>query len=618
MNKQHILFSAILITGCFFKINAQSDLKKLNKTEDFIKKSNEYVHKNIDSALYFADQAQILAKELDNDTLLAKSNLQKSSALMFKKKLNEADSLLNQNLLRPLPPHLEAQTLRNQGNIQYYKQDFEKALNIYLKAAKILERTKDTESLVAIYANIGSINSVLKNFKNASTYLERALPLSEHNEALRLQVLLNLSNIYKEQRLYKKFASTIFEAEKLAEKNNSKRILSVIYNNLSNYYNEDTPGNNALNYDLSISYGKKSVVLKKELSLFNSLPLPYNNIGHSYLKKGQYAYAIKYLDSAVPGAQGVLKTYVYNNLKEAHEGLKDYKGALLYSDLMNQYKDSINEANQREKVAKLTEQFESEKKQQQIDVLDTKNQLQALTITQQNYLLAALIVFALLIIILGYFGFKTFKTKQQLDTVVLQQKLRKMQLNPHFLFNALQSIQNFIHQNDTTKSSSYLANYSKLIRMILDKSNDDFITVEDDKLALEAYLKLQQLTYNNTFSYQIGIDNSVDEDFDTLPPLITQPFVENAVLHGLKNVSDGCVIIKYYKENNVLYVSISDNGKGFRSKTEESKKLHKSMSMGIIKEQLKNLSKSIKGFEGNISIDTSNSGTQVTLSFITT
>jgi len=193
-----------------------------------------------------------------------------------------------------------------------------------------------------------------------------------------------------------------------------------------------------------------------------------------------------------------------------------------------------------------------------------------------------------------------------------------MQLNPHFLFNALQSIQNFIHQNEAKKSSSYLANYSKLIRMILDKSNDNLITVEDDKLALEAYLNLQQLTYNNTFSYQINVDKTVDEDFDTLPPLITQPFAENAVLHGLKNVTDGLIIIKYYKENDVLYVSINDNGIGFGFKTEESKKLHKSMSMGIIKEQLKNLSKSIKGFEGDISVDTSNTGTQVLLSFITT
>jgi LytS/YehU family sensor histidine kinase len=83
--------------------------------------------------------------------------------------------------------------------------------------------------------------------------------------------------------------------------------------------------------------------------------------------------------------------------------------------------------------------------------------------------------------------------------------LLKSQLNPHFLFNALQSIQNFIHKNDKEKSSAYLTNYAKLIRLVLENSDQNTVTVHDDKLALIAYLELQQLTHNNSFSYEVTV-----------------------------------------------------------------------------------------------------------------
>ncbi len=604
--------SIILLVSIVSTSYAQSNTDKTDKIEQNLTRSKELMRRNIDSALFYASEALDQSKVVSIDTLVAKSHLQKSSVLIFKKGFVEADSLLQYNLTKPLPKHLEGQTLHNLATIQYYKQDFQKALDIYLKAAKVLEKAKNSRQLVNTYTNIGSINASLKNFENAQLYLERALPLSDFNEVLRLQILVNLCNIYNEQKLYKKFKDNIFDAEVLAKKYNAKNILAVIYNNLSNYYSDQE-----IDYNQAIDYGKKAIVLKKELKQFPTLNISYNNVGHCYLKKGEYQKAIPYLDSAKLEAKGTLKTYVYNNLKESYEGLGDYKTAIHYANLMDQHKDSITQANQREKVAELTEKFESEKKQQQIDILDAKNEVQALTISQQKYLLIVLVAFGLLFLVVGYFGFKNYKTKQQLDRLLLQQKLRKTQLNPHFLFNSLQSIQNFVHKNDKEKSSSYLSSYSKLIRLILEKSDENFITVMDDKLALESYLTLQQLTHNNSFSYQITIDENVDEDFDQLPSLITQPFVENAVLHGLKGVENGKIIISYSKQNESLYISIKDNGKGFKAKTEDSKKLHKSMSMNIIKEQLKNLSSSHKGFNGDISIDSSNKGTEIQLRFTT-
>ncbi|MWW26070.1 tetratricopeptide repeat-containing sensor histidine kinase [Algibacter lectus] len=593
-------------------INAQEQINEPQQVEALLLKSKGLAQTNIDSSYFYATKAAEKSKLINSDTLLAKSNLQQSSLLIFKKEFSKSDSLLQENLTKILPKHIKGLTIHNLATIQYYKQDFQKALELYVQAAGILERTKKTEQLVSTYSNIGTINASLKNYKNAQIYLERALALSDFDEVVKLQILVNLCNIYYNEKQFKKYTESIFKAEELAIKYNSKNTLSTIYNNLSIYFTND-----GADYNKAVSYGKKAIALKKELNSTNTLNVTYNNIGNAYLKRQEYQKAISFLDSASIGAQGLLKSYIFNNLKESYLGLKQYKTALHYADLKDKIKDSITNQKQKESVAELTEKYESEKKEQRINILDTENKLQALTIKQQNYLLAALALFVLLIIILGYFGFKSYKIQQQLDKVLLQQRLRKMQLNPHFLFNALQSIQNFIHQNDKEKSSSYLTSYSKLIRLVLEKSDNDFITVEDDKAAIESYLSLQLLNYNNTFSFKINIEESVDEDFDMLPTLITQPFVENAILHGLKNNDNGIISVKYYKRDSILHVSITDNGKGFEAKKDDSNRLHKSMSMEIIKEQLKNLNKSSEDFKGDIEVTTTSNGTEVLLSFTT-
>ncbi|MEW7278080.1 tetratricopeptide repeat protein [Aquimarina sp. 2201CG1-2-11] len=606
----------IIIYTVFLNCNltlAQSNSDESGRVAFYLKRSKGLQQKKLDSSFFYVEKALAISKSIKNDTLIAKSYLQKSSLFILKKNFPKADSLLQLNLRQELPKHIEGQTLHNLATIQYYKQDFKKALDIYIQAAKVLEQSKSPKQLVNTYANIGAINAALKNFKNALIYLERALPLSKSNEVLRLQILVNLCNIYLDQKLHKKFTDNIFDLEKLALKYKSTRVLSVVYNNLSNYYTDK-----GSNYDLAVTYGKKAIVLKKELNQSHTLNLTYNNVAYSFLKKGEYKNAIVYLDSALIGAKGVLKSYIYNNYKEAHFGLKNYEIALQYADLKDIHKDSLTNSLQKEKVAELTEKFESEKKQNQINILDTKNELQALTIKQQNYLLITILIFGVLILVLGYFGFKNYKTKEKLDKILLQQRLKKAQLNPHFLFNALQSIQNFIRKNDQSKSSSYLSSYSKLIRLILEKSDEDFISVEDDKIALESYLKLQQINQTHKFSYDLFVEETVDEDFDLIPTLATQPFVENAIIHGVKDNKNGIISIRYYKENNTLFVAIKDNGNGYTVLKDNSKRLHKSMSTDIIREQFKNLNKTSNNFEGAINTRSSTEGTEVTLSFTRT
>jgi len=160
-------------------------------------------------------------------------------------------------------------------------------------------------------------------------------------------------------------------------------------------------------------------------------------------------------------------------------------------------------------------------------------------------------------------------TKQSLKTAQIQHKLLQTQLNPHFLFHALNSIQSFVFQNKKDESAGYLGSFSKLMRSILESSDQDFINVEEDAQALEAYLKLQKLNDINSFEYEIHIADDIQDSMMIIPPMFTQPYVENAILHGLKGVENGIVKVEYQQVQNDLQISITDNGIGM---TKEQKK----------------------------------------------
>jgi sensor histidine kinase YesM len=597
-------YLSFLHIGAFSQVDTQ-----VQNAANVIDKAIQLSKVDIDSSVFYLNQAKAEAKALANDSLIVKCYLQESRMLVEKGHFEQADTVLHQALKLNVPGHIVGRIWKNLGVVQYYKNQFQKALDLYLKAADIFQNTKHLKLLVDTYCDIGNINAVLKNYEKATQYLEKALAIHNTNDIVQLRIVYNLAVLYYDLKRYSKFIATTHVAKTLAEQHNSKRILSGIYTNLSNYYTDIKP--DAL---LAIDCGKKSLQLKKQLHLVQALPYSYNNVGYSYLNQKSYKKAIQYLDSALQQATPASKVIIFNNLKDAYAGVNNLKKALFYAEAKDRLKDSITEAAQKEKVVALIEQYESEKKQHEIEVLHTKNTLQALKISQQYYWLGAVLVLSMLVLAIGYFSFRSFKTKQQLDKIILQQQLLKSQLNPHFLFNALQSIQNFIHKNDKEKSSAYLTNYAKLIRLVLENSDQNTVTVHDDKLALIAYLELQQLTHNNSFNYEVTVADAVVEDFDSLPPLITQPFVENAVLHGVKTVVNGKIHVAYYKENNALCVAIVDNGKGFVSHKHEEQRLHKSMSMQIIKKQFEILQKTSKTFKGSMEIDQSN-GTKVLLKF---
>lgn len=497
----------------------------------------------------------------------------------------------------------KADEFLNIGNENIKLQNFEEAIVNYLQAVKILEAKKDTARLVRVYTNIGVVNAQLKNLNNAIVFLEKSLSYIKNNDNLKLQVLTNVAGLYYDSGDFEKSLNASSRAEILALKLNNESVLSNIYSNYCNVYRDLEA------YPKSISYGLKSLKLKEELDL--NTEIITNNIGYSYLLNGQYAEAIDQFKSIDNTKNIDLRVLVYNNLKRAHEANNTSKQALLYANQLLHLKDSIAEAQRNIKVASLVEQYESDKKQQQIDVLNVKSELQESKLTNQKNLFVGLALLGILSLVVVYFYFKNQKTKQSLRQSALQHKLLQTQLNPHFLFHSLNSIQNFIHQNKIDESSSYLVSYSKLMRSILESSDQDFITVSEDIEAVENYIRLQKLNLANTSIIDLNFNEEVK--IFKIPPMFVQPFVENALIHGINDLDNGKLKITYSTSQDKVIVTIEDNGLGMKKKQHHNE-LHRSMSTDILNQRIENLRK-IHRYKIHISTLSDENGTTVTLDF---
>lgn len=150
--------------------------------------------------------------------------------------------------------------------------------------------------------------------------------------------------------------------------------------------------------------------------------------------------------------------------------------------------------------------------------------------------------------------------KQMFD---LEQKALRLQMNPHFIFNSLNSIQSYILSHDSKTAITYLGKFSQLMRLILANSSNKHITLKEELDAVRHYLDLEKLRFDDKFDYQIETASQIDEDFIEIPPMILQPYVENSVIHGLVHKKEkGTIVIKVHSDEENLYFCIEDNGIG--------------------------------------------------------
>ncbi len=190
----------------------------------------------------------------------------------------------------------------------------------------------------------------------------------------------------------------------------------------------------------------------------------------------------------------------------------------------------------------------------------------------------------LLASLLLYLRSKNNQLKLNQEKMSLEQEVLRSQMNPHFIFNALSAIQNSLLDNDPMKSASYLSKFAKLIRQNFDFVKQSSISLEEELDSLKNYMDTQKLRFSDKFEYDINVDSNIDVEKVRIPPLLIQPFIENAIEHGLRNQEEkGLLQLNIFDKSHSICYEIKDNGIGI-SKKKNDGKLH---AIDIFKKRLK-------------------------------
>lgn len=552
----------------------------------------------------------------------------KSEALRYKAlnfmNHNQKDSALNYI-------HLSIQQARKSGNREELALAFNTQAQIYdffgqveLSVAKnmislyLAEEVGNKVLLAEICREIGHSQELILNFDDAVYYFNRSLNYARqvHDERQIALALASLASVHLERGepddALRNAERSIWYLNQLKDYNG----LGEVHNIIGLIYKSQE------RYNLAVSNFNKALIYYESTSNKEKIAGVYHNVGTVFKEQGKYANALNYLNRSIEiREQYGSRNQIFNTYRvmaDVYKALNRNNDALHYMELYLNYTDSNTTLQAATKIAELSESYRAEQRERlisaQTDSLKRQSQERALTASKmeniqlrnnfQMYIIMAFIVIIVLASIIMFYRWNQSKIKQRQIETEMAQRLLRSQMNPHFVFNAMSVIQSYIYDNDTVNSSRFLVNFSRLMRLILENSSKEFIPITTEVEILEKYLQMQKLRFQDRFEYSIEVDEMLYDEHANIPPMITQPFIENAIEHGqLHTIEGGFIRIIFTKDADMLCIRIEDNGIG-RKKSKESKKssAHKSMAMEITRQRITHLNKKYKS-EGSMIVE---------------
>lgn len=494
-----------------------------------------------------------------------------------------------------------AKALGSIGIVFSEQSNYSKALQYYLKAVKIYEQIKDEEKSAKLYNNIGIVyKSQQADFK-ALEYFIKAQKIQEKRNDPNIGITYtNIGNGYMNQDNLPKAFEYYGKAKSSLDRNPNPRALGEWYNNVGLYYKASRQTDKAIaNWNSAIAVFE---TIDDKFGIGDS----YIHLGQLFLKQNKLTEALQFANKALALAKGikVLEQVVLSEklLSDIYTKQNNTGLALEHFKLYSRAKDSLtNEENIRKSVEEeLTFDFEKREaiQQKEIEKRDLLLKEESKRNTLQLFFAA---VFGLLLFGIAFLIYNRIQLKKNLtlqkELAEYEQKALHLQMNPHFVFNCLGSISSFIVQNGTDSAIKYLSKFSKLMRLTLEYSKESLIPIDKEIESLQNYLELEQLRFNNKFTFTIFKSNDIEDDM-AMPPLLLQPFVENAIIHGvIPKKEKGSIAVRFTIENQSLLCTVEDNGIGFnesRAQKENSVVAHKSMALDITKKRLEMIESTTK------------------------
>ena len=503
--------------------------------------------------------------------------------------------------------------------------NYSKGLLYHLKAAKIYEEINDLKKCAQVYNNIGvAYKSQSSDFK-ALEYFLKAEKIQVKVNDLNIGITLtNIANCYLKQINTQKAFEYYTKAKVSIDRNQDSRALAEWYNNMGLFYVETK------NISKAIENWNAAIETSKSIGDKFALADTYLYLGQLFFEQNNDAAALLNVNAALQLSRktDVLEQTVVAQklLSDIYDRQNNAPQSLVHFKLYSQAKDSLTNVETIRKSVESEMNFDFEKREVLQKEELQKKELLLEAQAKQNKL--QLLFAGLFAVMLGGIGFLFYNRMQLKKNLTLQKELAEyeqkalhLQMNPHFVFNCLGSISSFIVQNGTHSAVKYLAKFSKLMRLTLEYSKQSLIPIDKEIQSLENYLELEQLRFNHKFNFTITKDKAIEDDL-ALPPLLLQPFVENAIIHGVIPSKElGTISIAFQIQNQSLVCIIEDNGIGYatsRAIKEKSVTVHQSMALDITKKRLQMIASSTSK-KAEVAIDDmtiatdGTNGTRVTL-----
>jgi tetratricopeptide (TPR) repeat protein len=417
--------------------------------------------------------------------------------------------------------------------------------------------------MAKFYSNIAQINDKVGNLKEAITYYKKALACLEGGEdkIYYASALNDIANVYQKMKQYDIALLYCQKAVNLNKKIDNEYGIGINYQLMGDIYAYSQNLNDAksrLNEGLEI-LERSDDISSRTLALLRSADIEIKS-GHPDAAQNCLSECFELIKSSTD--LRALREYYYYKFKldslsgNQSSALKCY---IKYHELDKQIVDVLLS----QRIAEIQSKFEIKQKEQENKLLKTENEIQRVNINKSRTIIFLLCGFFGLASILAFLTLRHQRLITSNKIIELKQKNLNQQMNPHFVYNCLTSVQSYIFQNNTEKSLDYLTKFSRLMRKILESSQKQYMSVHDEIELLSLYLKLQSIRFRGKFDYNIIVDEKIDPILFKIPSFLIQPFVENSLWHGIQNKQDkGKLMITFNLVNKSILCIVEDNGIG--------------------------------------------------------
>lgn len=581
-------FLLLVWCGCSSPVQQERAevLDHLKKAENYFDLPKNDLLQHANFVIQHAKNSQTIGKAYHHKGNILMINGHLPQALFCFQKENKIFEFLLHTNDTPDIQKMYANSWASMGIIYSQQSNYTKALNHHFKALRIFEYMANFEMQSAIYNNIAIEYQSLNKFELANGYLFKALKTSNKDVETTVSIYTNIGKNYIRINHFQQGKTYLDLALKQVSNISNDRAKGELYNALGNYYFHQQHFDEARKYlqlatqafvkiddvfGLTDTYYFQALLAEKEHNVTLAKSLLAKTIAISEQLNVLDIQAIAHLELAQIYASGNPQQRFFHTQKHYEIALKlaqnNNDKALEYIEMQHQLEE--------QKLAQV-------------------NQKQRRWLYGGVGVLVCLIGLGVLLFYLYYKkqNLQKLDLKLQKDKAELQHKALFLQMNPHFIFNCLGSVSSLILQEEYNLATQYLNKFARLLRLTLENSKEDSITIANEIDNLDQYIALEKLRFDNKFDYDITYSKASILDYK-LPSMLLQPLVENAILHGIATIKiKGQIRVDFSTDHEHLKVVIQDNGIGYEvSKWQKAHSVlqHQSMAMGIIKKRIETL-----------------------------